>query len=319
MDNSKKLVLVVVPIVLSLIGIIPTILDGTDTGVTNTGSSVSVDSSTTGDIQIGDTIIINDDQQIQLEIMVEQADNLSFDERYMDAVSTYDEVLQIDSSNQNANIGKADALTWLWQLEQANMIVDKVLERDDVNPYANTVKGYLHTVCGEYQMAIPHFDRALKSNVPNQEKVDAYVGLGDAYVGLGRYSDATNQYNYALEIKPREIHAKIALGDILVEKEKYGEARTHFEKILLDEPESVFAKIGLGSTYVGLNMYEESEDLFNSVLTASPGNHFGLTGLADAKSGLGQFDEALELYNQVLDECPYDRYANEGKEKLSDI
>lgn len=62
MDNNKKLTLVAVPIAIALIGIIPITLNGND-GVTNTGSLIKVDSSTTGNIQIGDTIIINDDQQ----------------------------------------------------------------------------------------------------------------------------------------------------------------------------------------------------------------------------------------------------------------
>lgn len=118
---------------------------------------------------------------------------------YAQALSLFDEILEVDESNVNALIGKAVAYRRSGKPQEAVNCLDLVLGVQPNNASALLNRGNVLQEAGDLDAALDTFDR-LTQLYPNDE--EAWAAQGDVLVKMGRDDDALGAYTEALKHSP---------------------------------------------------------------------------------------------------------------------
>ena len=118
---------------------------------------------------------------------------------YAQALSLFDDILDVEPSNVNALIGKAVAYRRSGKPREAVNCLDLVLGVQPNNASALLNRGNILLEEGELDDALDMFDR-LTQLYPNDEA--AWAAEGDVLVKMGRDDDALRAYTEALKLSP---------------------------------------------------------------------------------------------------------------------
>jgi len=142
---------------------------------------------------------ISDEDLELLEEFLEQAQDLFEVESYEEAISYYDKVLAIDSTDIDALNGKALALDSIGKPEEAISYYDKVLAISSSNIEALNGKALALYNIGKSEEAITYYDRVLAIDSIDD---DALFGKALALESLGREAEAIPLLEKFLEENP---------------------------------------------------------------------------------------------------------------------
>jgi tetratricopeptide (TPR) repeat protein len=118
---------------------------------------------------------------------------------YPQALSLFDDILEVEPSNVNALIGKAVAYRRSGKPQEALNCLDLVLGVQANNAAAMLNRGAILQELGELDAAVDAYDR-LTQLYPNDE--EAWAAQGDVFVKMGRDDDALRAYMEALKLSP---------------------------------------------------------------------------------------------------------------------
>lgn len=130
---------------------------------------------------------------------LKQADAFYFENRYDDAVESYEKALKIQPDMIAAWLGKAKVLRRMKRYDDALFANRKVLEIQPDHPKGLFGLGYTLRDIGFYKEAIAIFDQSLKIQ-PNSHH--NWKHRGYALAKLGRYDEAYSSFEKALKLKP---------------------------------------------------------------------------------------------------------------------
>ncbi len=142
---------------------------------------------------------ISDEDLELLEEFLEQAQDLFEVESYEDAISYYDKVLVIDSTDIDAINGKALALDSIGKPEEAITYYDRALTIGSSNIEALNGKALALYNIGKSEEAITYYDRVLAIDSIDD---DALYGKALALESLGREAEAIPLLEKFLEENP---------------------------------------------------------------------------------------------------------------------
>ena len=136
----------------------------------------------------------------------------------------------------------------------------------------------------------------------NPEAWPAHNNLGSILEGEGRISEATEQYEEALILKPDYVEAHNNMGNVLLRTGRMTKAMDQYEQALRINPDYARAHNNLGALLLQTNRLPEAMEQFEQALKLKPDfaeAHNNL-GLCLQKSGrveeaVGQFEQALQL------------------------
>jgi tetratricopeptide (TPR) repeat protein len=161
---------------------------------------------------------------------------LHLSEKYLDAITAYDEALKIDPSYANAHFWRAQAQSKLQNYGEAGHSLDEYLKQggkplvevyrlrgfararlsnyaeaiqdytqaltiEPNNPLTRAARGWAYLATAADQLALHDFEQATQLNPENG---DAYNGRGYARVKLGQYRQAIGDAEAALKRGPRD-------------------------------------------------------------------------------------------------------------------
>jgi tetratricopeptide (TPR) repeat protein len=118
---------------------------------------------------------------------------------YPQALSLFDDILEVEPSNVNALIGKAVAYRRSGKPQEAVNCLDLVLGVQPNNASALLNRGNILIEAEDYDGALDAFDR-LTQLYPGDE--EAWSAQGDVLVKMGRDDDALRAYTEALKLSP---------------------------------------------------------------------------------------------------------------------
>src|SRR5216110_2474042 len=118
---------------------------------------------------------------------------------YTQALSLFDDILEVEPSNVNALIGKAVAYRRSGKPQEAVNCLDLVLGVQPNNASALLNRGNILLAEGDLENALDAFDH-LTQLYPNDE--EAWAAQGDVLVKMGRDDDALRAYTEALQRSP---------------------------------------------------------------------------------------------------------------------
>lgn len=134
-------------------------------------------------------------------------------------------------------------------------------------------KGASLVLLGRYEEALQAIDTALDLN-PNNEV--AWVNKGNALTRMGRLADALRCFNAALKVNPNYEVAWNNRGNTLARMGKYEDALRCYEKALRIDPGYRGAWVNKGYVLTKLGRYEEASACADRALRASERPRAGL-------------------------------------------
>lgn len=95
------------------------------------------------------------------------------------------------------------------QLEQAKQLFLLLLGKDEKNPRLHAYCAWCYDSLGEERQAVPHYERAIRLGLTGEELAESYLGLGSTYRALGRYTEAEQLFEEAIEQFPNHGALKV--------------------------------------------------------------------------------------------------------------
>jgi tetratricopeptide (TPR) repeat protein len=150
---------------------------------------------------------------------------------------------------------------------------------------------------GKWAEAIQHYEQALQLE-PEDPK--ALNNSGVALAAQGKWAEAIQHYEQALQLKPDFAEAFNNSGDALAAQGKWAEAIQHYERALQLNPEDPKAYYNLGVALAKKGKLAEAIQHFERALQLKPADpeaHY-YSGVALATQG--KLDQAIRHYEQAL-------------------
>lgn len=164
---------------------------------------------------------------------------------------------------------------------------------------------------GKYQEAINLYNEALELK---QYYTSVYINRGMAYKMIKQYDNAFSDYNRAIELNPNDATIYNNRGATYAELKKYEQAIMDLKKAI--ELNSNFSEAynNRGAVYHHLKYYEAALADHNKAIELNPNFAYAYNNRATTYDDLGQYEEAIADYNKALDLNPNDAetYHNRG-------
>ena len=203
----------------------------------------------------------------------------------------------------NRGVSDAQLGKFAEAFDDFNMVVQ--LNPRYAKAYANRATLYvqakdLHSAMKDYELAIQQ----------DSKFATAYVGLGRVCHMLGRWDDAIEYFNSAVELEPNSPDIVCSRGDLHADMGNYGAALTDYARTIELDPEFAHAYRN-GAWLLATCPDEEYRDPENAVLGAQQAleysygdRHVALDTLAAAYASNGQFEEAIATLHQAVELAP---------------
>jgi tetratricopeptide (TPR) repeat protein len=148
-------------------------------------------------------------------------------------------------------------------VQQALLLVEKILKKNPQLPFAHSIKGLAHSRLESNGEAIVSFERALEMK---PESPVALVGLGDVYARLEKWQLARECYEKAIGLDPFDLEAHQRMGEMaLIRLDHDWAARCYGTLVLLD-PEKLTHRRQLGLILVKAGRFEEALAAYEGIL-----------------------------------------------------
>ncbi len=271
------------------------------------------------------------------KVFYEVANSYILLKKYEEAISSYDQALQIKPDFHEAWNNRGSALNDLRRSEEAISSYDQALQiKPDFHQVWNNRGNALRNL-GRYEEAISSYDQALQIKPDfheawnnrgsalndlrrSEEAISSYDqalqikpdfhqvwnNRGNALRNLGRYEEAISSYDQALQIKPDKDATWNNRGVVLVNLGRNEEAIDSFDKVLQIKPNQHEAWYGRGSALFNLGRHEEAIDSFDKALQVKPDFHQVWNNRGVLFTRLGQYDKALADFNRAIELEPSD-------------
>ncbi|MFA7072923.1 MAG: tetratricopeptide repeat protein, partial [Methanoculleus sp.] len=132
---------------------------------------------------------------------------------------------------------------------------------------------------------------------------------------LGRYDEAFQCYDHALEIDPEYAGAWNNKGIALTKLSRYDEAIRCYDRALEIEPKDARAWFSKGIALDGLDRYDEAIRCCDRALEIEPKDARAWFSKGFALNELGRYDEAIRCYDRALEIEPEYTLAKDNREK----
>ena len=239
--------------------------------------------------------------------------NAFFDQgKYEDAISCYNQLIEMDSKNKWAWINKGLALTELMKYEEALPCLDKAIELHPKSVEAWYNRGFALAGIGKLGAAILAFDNAIEIK---PKSADAWNGKGIVLDNMGKHDEAIEAYDRAIAIRPKFANAWNNKGWALAGLGRNEEAILAYDKAIAIESKDRNPWNCKGNALAELGKHDEAVRAYEKALEIDPGNAIILNNKGAALYDLGMYEVALETFNKAIENDPREalNWHNKGK------
>ncbi|WP_214685216.1 tetratricopeptide repeat protein [Exiguobacterium sp. s155] len=132
--------------------------------------------------------------------------------KYYEALQSWldqDFAQEVTDVTEEIEFNRAVRLREEGQLEQAKQLFLSLLRKDEKNPRLHAYCAWCYDSLGEERQAVPHYERAIRLGLTGEELAESYLGLGSTYRALGRYAEAEQLFEEAIEQFPNHGALKV--------------------------------------------------------------------------------------------------------------
>ncbi len=229
--------------------------------------------------------------------LITEGNKFHSDEKYTQAIESYDAAIQLDPKNFYVWYNKGMSLAELKEFDEAIEAYNTAIEIDPNSPSAWINKGISFSLQKKHEEAIKAYDEAIKIN---KYEFSAWVNKGASFAELKRYNEAIEAYDKAIVINPNESELWNNKGASLSDKGMYEEAINAFDTAINLTPNNFNAWRNKGNTFFRMGRYTEAIESFNNAIELNHTNSpiWNSMGIAFAK--LGKISHATNSYLSAI-------------------
>ncbi|MBD2148688.1 tetratricopeptide repeat protein [Pseudanabaena sp. FACHB-1277] len=224
--------------------------------------------------------------------------------RNEEAITSYNQVLQINPEDYEACYNRGNALFNLGRYEESISAYDKVLQIQSDFYKAWHNRGFALSYLGRDEESIFSYDQASQFS---PHKHESFNMRGNSLSDLGRYEEAISYYDQALQIKPDYHKVWNNRGSALGNLGRDEEAIASFDRALQIKPDYHEAWNNRGSALGNLGRDEEAMASFEQALQIKPDYHEAWYNRGIVLGELRRYEEAIASYDRALQIKP-DKY-----------
>ena len=165
----------------------------------------------------------------------------------------------------------------------------------------------------DYSSAILIFSDAVAKRPNNYRAAGAKA---EALRVAGRYVDAREAYQHAVDLKPWDAHYQCLLGSLLIGEGRLDEAVAHLAQSIMIDPKLPSPRTSLGIALARRGDADGALRQYRSALAIDPKQVDALEGIADILAARGDKKEALLHLQSALRLAPEDPILREKYDKL---
>ncbi len=212
-----------------------------------------------------------------------------------------EKAVDIDPSLAEAHASLGNVLlVFEWDFPAAEREFRRAINLNPSYPYAHQWYAELLSSTGRYEEAIQQNQKAVELEPGSIHRLN----LGLSYMLAGRYADAEQEFRKTLDMEPGYAIAHYSHAHLLVRENKFNEAVAEMEFAVHATPESSYYRAYLGYTLAKAGRTEEARKILGELIEEAKTKYVSWLGIADIYSGLGEKDHAfaaLELAYQQGD------------------
>ena len=188
---------------------------------------------------------------------------------------------------------------------------NQILEENDISTFISRYDlfdnlGYSYFSLGKYDQAIQSFDRAIEIN-PQIE--NSYLNRGMAFGFLSKYDQAIQDFNKAIEINPKSFKAYDNRGNSYTNTGWWDRALEDYEKAIEVNPQFFSPYSNRGIVYAYKKQYELAIQDYNKAIDLNPQVAVIFMNRGNAYAGLKKYDRAIQDYDKAIELDPNLAYA----------
>lgn len=184
-------------------------------------------------------------------------------QRYISAITAYNQALQLNSNFPEALVEKGLALENTDNLVAA---LSSITQATEINPtyfFAWLNRGRILGRLERHEDALACFNKALEIK---SDSYKAWQSRGGVLAILEQYEEAKISLDKAVEINPKSYEAWFIRGSILIELQKYQDAMYSYERAIEIKPNSYEAWVYKGAVLHEKKEYTKALNSFNKAI-----------------------------------------------------
>ena len=227
--------------------------------------------------------------------------------KLQEAVTSYNNALQIRPDYVEAHNNRGNALQKLGQLDDALASYNKAIQfRPDDYADAYSNRGIVLKKLGRLQEALASYNKAIQIR---SDYAEAYSNRGVVLQDLGQLEEALASCDKAIQIRPDYAEAYSNRGAVLQDLGQLEEALASCDKAIQIRPDYVEAYISLGMTLYLFGRLDEAAKFYMKAIKIKPDLRSAWSGLFFTLKGL-QLSTNLEnflvdLYDDASTDISY--------------
>jgi tetratricopeptide (TPR) repeat protein len=192
---------------------------------------------------------------------------------------------------------RAQALLEQGKAQEAVPLLKQAIGQDGKSLQSQILLGRAYASLRQFPSATQAFQSAVDLS-PREPEFLYYLGL--AQVDEVHYAAARASFDRALELSPTDLRFRLGVADTYLQAKEYPAARRALLEALGFAPESPDVHARLGDLNEQENRHTEALEEYDAALRIDPKNVSGLLGRASALSGLHRFDDAEKIARALI-------------------
>jgi predicted TPR repeat methyltransferase len=274
-------------------------------------------------------------QDLNIETLFTHAQQSQLNEQWLEAIKTYEEILEKSPHDFNALYFIALAHAQQNHMSEAIAYFIRALKIQPTNERLHNNLGSAYKKSNDQNKAIYHYQQALNINplyaqahnnlatiyamqnnvqqalhhyrsaIPSEPDFSAaHYNLGLLLLKKNQWDAAKKQFNNVITLHPQHQEAYFYLAVLQLETNELQEAEENFLNVLSMDNEHIDALINIGVIAVKKEQGQRAVDYFTKALALDNDNEDARNNLAAAFIHHDRFENALIHYNLLLQQAP---------------
>lgn len=192
---------------------------------------------------------------------------------------------------------RAQALLEQGKAQEALPLLKQALAQDPKSIQAEVTLGRVYITLRQFAEASQAFQAAVNLS-PKEPEFLYFLGLSQ--IDETKYAAARTSFNRALELSPTDIRYRLAAAETYLQAKEYLPARRALLEALGFAPDSADVHARLGDLNEQENRHVEALEEYDAALRIDPKSVGGLLGRASALAGLKRFTEAEKIVRDMI-------------------
>ncbi len=233
--------------------------------------------------------------------------------RYQEALAAFEQAVVLNPKFVHAYGNKGMALYELKRYQEALPALVKAIQLDSTNAVVYNGKGLVLDEFERHEEALFAYERAIELN---PKFANAYGNKGMALYKLQRYQEALPAIERAIQLNPTNAPAYNLKGHILRELGRYKQAFQAYDRAIQLDPKNSMAFNNKGLALSNLGRYKEALAVLDRAIQLDPKNSMAFNNKGYVLEKLRRYKEAIEQYKQAEKLDPSDTISKSNREIL---